>query len=344
MIYRLFGLFIICMFATLVNLNADLPEKNNQSIELRAAIDVGSGASRMKIAEVDVKTNKIVSIVFNGELSVPYSTSLANSGNGMFDTEVKATSLASIEYFKNVAEYYGVQKIVGVATAAFRNAKNAPELTQEIKSLTGINIHIIDQELEGILAFSAVTANSSLNQENILVWDIGGGSLQFTSLLPNGGYQVYKGDIGSISFKNHIIQNVQRKNSVAVPSPNPMSVQDITHGISYAAKLSNDIDPFTKMKIADQDIHVIGVGSIFPSVLKLMEKERVIHKKDLCKTVYTLEGATDSDFGNTPYSSVELSNASYVLGMMHGLNMTQIIVEKVNNADGALIYAPFWES
>jgi hypothetical protein len=41
---------------------------------------------------------------------------------------------------------------------------------------------------------------------------------------------------------------------------------------------------------------------------------------------------------------VEVSNAILALGFMEGLQIDEMQIIHVNNADGALIYQPFWAS
>lgn len=315
-----------------------------QNVELRAAIDVGSGATRMKIAEVDPVSHKILTVLYSKEYAIPYQAHLARSGDNMLDPEIKTLGLKSIHHFKDVADHYGVQKIVVVATSAFRTANNAQEFVQHVEAITGVKVHIIDQDLEGVLGFSAAAAMVPYPMDDIVVWDIGGGSLQLTSLTHDDKFHVYKGPVGSEVFKNYIIDKAQGKDSKKIHSPNPMTIEDMQQAIKYGEQLAQPVEPFLKAKIAEKGTHVVAVGSVFQYGIANLVGKNTIWQEELQDKIFALKGKDDAALGNGTFVSVSLSNPLYVLGMMKALNINPVIVTEINNTDGALTYAPFWES
>lgn len=310
--------------------------------ELRAAIDIGSGATRIKIAKVDPKTQKIASIIFSKDLNVPYQAHLSKSSNETFDNDIKAIGLESLQHLKEVADHYGVKKVVAVATSAFRNAKNAPEYSQHLEAIAGIPVNIINQDLEGILAFDAAAANVPFRPETMVVWDIGGGSVQFTTLA-DGQHHVYKGNVASIGFKDLIIKEVQGKNTADITSPNPMTQDEIERAIAQAEKVALNVDELIKSKITEQGTHILGVGSVFAYGIGDLVEQNPVTQCALRAKVLAMKDKDDVALGNNPFSSVALSNAILVLGMMQALDIESIVIEEVNNTDGALVYGKFWE-
>lgn len=321
----------------------DPQQSEPHQIETRAAIDVGSGATRVKIAEVDVKTHKILTVLYSQEYPISYQVHLAKSHDNTLDAEIKTLGLKSIHHFKDVADHFGAQKIVVVATSAFRTAKNAPEFVHQVEAITGVKVHIIDQELEGILGFNAVAATVPYNLDDIVVWDIGGGSLQLTSAVGEDKLHVYKGPVGSIAFKDYIIQNIQGKDPKKVESPNPMTEAEIKQAITYGEQLAVPVETFMKDKIADKKTHVIAVGSLFQYGIANLVGQNTVWPAQLQDKVLGLNGKTDAELGKGPFTSVAVSNAIYVLGLMHALNINPVIIKEINNTDGALTYAPFWD-
>jgi exopolyphosphatase/guanosine-5'-triphosphate,3'-diphosphate pyrophosphatase len=71
------------------------------------------------------------------------------------------------------------ERMFGVATSVFRNAKNGAQLANSISEKTGIKIEIINGEAEAEYIFQGVRQGISLNEQNALVLDIGGGSVEF---------------------------------------------------------------------------------------------------------------------------------------------------------------------
>lgn len=48
--------------------------------EVRAALDIGSGATNLKVARVDPQTNKIISQIWNNRFPFPIKSILSNPG------------------------------------------------------------------------------------------------------------------------------------------------------------------------------------------------------------------------------------------------------------------------
>lgn len=310
--------------------------------ELRAAIDIGSGSTNLKVAKVDPKTNKIIVSLFEKSIPVSYEEHLEQSPDQTFDSEVMAQGIQSIQSLKEIANSYQVKKIVAIATAAFRQARNANQFAQEIQKVTGIPVRIINQDEEGILAFRGAMAVTEIPHEHAITWDIGGGSMQLTTLTDEGTYFVEKGKTASILFKNDLIEQVKKQNFHQMITPNPMTPEEISSAIRFADSISQKTDPFIKSKIKNPQTQVLAVGSLFNYSIYPLVKEKVIDKSVLEKAVYNMADKNDEELGGGPYADVALANPVMVLGFMEGLHIDKITVVKVNNADGALTFPPYW--
>lgn len=311
---------------------------------VRAAIDIGSGATKLRVAEVNLKTNKVEKILVNESFTVQYQEELTKSADGKFNDKVMATGMEAIKKSKEIAMKYNAEKVIGVATASFRNASNADDFADKILKETGVKIHIIDQELEGVLAFKATAANISFDPKDLIVWDIGGGSFQFTALDQNGTIVVYRGVDASIPFKNHVIQYIKFDNPDEVTTPNPMTANQVLRAESYARYIGLNVDQIFKDRITCYpSTRVVGVGNIFAyGIYPLVGEKSTFTKNELANAITGLVGKTDRDLGGGDYVNVAVTNPILVLGFMHSLNINQMDIKDINNADGALIFAPFW--
>src|SRR4051812_4000023 len=110
--------YLIIFFITIIINSLDA------EIERRAAIDIGSGSTKVTIADVDTELNQIIEILHDASFPVPYQASLDKSTDGTFDSETKETGLKTFEEIKELTDEYQVEKIVAVATSAFRKANN----------------------------------------------------------------------------------------------------------------------------------------------------------------------------------------------------------------------------
>ena len=318
------------------------------STEIRAAMDIGSGATNLKVAKVDPTTGKIISKIYEQSIPVPYQKHLEFSPNNTFDREVMEQGILAIKNLKKVADAHHAKKVVAVATAAFRQADNAKEFAQEIENQTGVQVQIIDQDEEGILAFrGALAVTPHVEPAEVVTWDIGGGSMQLTTLSEQGAFLIEKGQTASIPFKNAIIQQIKGNDIQAQPSPNPLNQAEVEQALHYAQQKAQQTDSYIKDKINTPTTQVLGVGSLFNyGILRLVHQDQqmTVTQEQLKKAIQNLVDKTDADMVEKgPLAEVSVSNPLLVLGYMQALNIPQVDIVNINNADGALTYPPYWE-
>lgn len=336
-------LIIIGIIAAVIWLPLPNPQ-NNSNIELRAALDIGSGATNLKIAKVSKNTDKIITQVFETSIPVPYQKHLEQSSDNTFDKEVMDEGIKAIKSLKETANSYHVKKVVAVATAAFRQAANARQFAQEIEKQTGVQVRIIDQDEEGILAFRGALAITPIEPNQAVIWDIGGGSMQLTTLSASGSYLVEKGKTASIPFKNTIIEKVRKQDIQKVSSPNPLDLNQMQEALTYAHQAASAVDTYIKNKIKTPHNYVLAVGSLFNRGIKpLINNQSTLSQKELKAKVEGMAGKTDADLPGGSLAEVAVSNPLLVLGYMQTLDIDHLDIINVNNADGALTYPPYWE-
>lgn len=313
-------------------------------IERRAAIDVGSGSTKFSIADVDTSSQKIVKVILDTSFAVPYQAALESSYDGNFDAEIRSLGIKTFLNIKEIAQGYQVQKIVAVATAAFRSAANGIEFAEEIFDSTGIDIQIISQKEEGDLAFaSALAVINDQDAEEIVVWDIGTGSVQMSTLLSDENITVFKGELGSVPFKNYIIDVIQEKDSRLVKSPNPMTEDEYAMADRAARALARKAYPVIKDKISSQNM-VIGIGRLFyHSLFPLVGKDGVITRKELRTFINSSLGKTDKEL-NDSFAHVNVSNCILVLAFMKALHIHEIAIADTTTTKGLLAFDSYWEN
>ncbi len=320
------------------------PQQVSQKV-VRGAIDIGSGATKLRVAEVNLKDRKIDRIIINESFPVQYQEHLSKSPDNTFDEQVMQTGIDAISKSKEIAMQNGAEKVIAVATASFRKAANSQEFIDRIYKETGVRVYVIDQELEGKLAFNAVLSQGNYNPNSLIVWDIGGGSLQMTALNPHGGYDIFRGDLASIQFKNMMIKEIQHKNVNQVTTPNPLTPKDIQQGLAKSREVTQEVDQIFKKRINQPQTQIVGVGNIFAyGIYPLVGKKSSYTLQDLGQATVQLAGKDDQQLGGGDYANVQATNAILVLGYMQGLNIQNMQVLDVNNADGALLYPDFWNA
>ena len=151
-----------------------------------ASIDIGSNTILLLIAEYNKQDNNIKTIANF------YESPRLSEGIKLGDKlrREKINSLISVlNLYKQEIENYNCEKVLIVATNAFRLISNGKDVLDEIRELFGWDIEIITGDEEARLTFiGSIFPISKNSTKNVI--DIGGGSTEFIH-----------GNISSIHFK-----------------------------------------------------------------------------------------------------------------------------------------------
>lgn len=140
-----------------------------------AIIDCGTNTFHLLIVELYGEGN--YRTIFRERIVVKIGQGGINQNIIVTDAEQRAIS--AIKAFQAIIEKEETSAVYAFATSAFRNAKNGKELRDKIEEITGISIQIIHGQQEAELIYKGVNLALDLGDENCLVMDIGGGSVEF---------------------------------------------------------------------------------------------------------------------------------------------------------------------
>lgn len=149
-------------------------------IKKYAAIDVGSNAVRLLIANVIIEKDKETLYRKSSLVRVPIRLGADSFVKGSIsDTNVKRM-IDAMNAFQLLMNINDVERCKACATSAIREADNGQETVRAIFEKTGIKIDIIDGKEE-----AAIIASTDLNELiesdfTYLYVDVGGGSTEFT--------------------------------------------------------------------------------------------------------------------------------------------------------------------
>lgn len=309
--------------------------------EVLAAFDVGSGSTKMKIAKYNSCTNTIPETIYIDQVKVDYRDSLEKNDAGEFSKEIKSEGKAALKKLKITAVEKGATKFAGVATAAFRQAKNAESFIQEIKKELGIQIRIIPQSEEALLGFKAAALSVNKNPDAVTVWDIGGGSMQITALKSATEPEIYYGQLASVSFKNKVIETIQKKDINTVTSPNPMSAAQVNKALLLAEDHATLYIPaFLKKRMPQTE--VLGIGGVLSrSITKYVPNKSPITLQDIKAAIKTATQKTDSEIGGD-FAATELTNLILVAGHMKALKIKAYIPTEAALVDAIWTDPSYW--
>lgn len=141
-------------------------------------IDIGSNAARLFVCSFynrqSIDKFKIIEFI-----RVPIRL-----GDFVFiDNEIPKKKqkdlLLMMQAFANLMKLYRVEAFEAVATSAFREAKNGPDLVDQIFKQTGIYINVIDGKKEANYIWNANVKLTDVTK-NVLFVDVGGGSTEIS--------------------------------------------------------------------------------------------------------------------------------------------------------------------
>lgn len=143
-----------------------------------SAIDIGSNAIRMIVAEWDPVLNHPLKIVKKWRAPIRLGEDVFSQGKITEKSIEKA--IKAFAKFQKINKKYNIDLCRAIGTSALREALNKQEFIQKIEQETQIKIELIDGIEEGRLVYHAVQKEVQMEKYNTLLIDIGGGSVELT--------------------------------------------------------------------------------------------------------------------------------------------------------------------
>lgn len=322
-------LLFVLFFTSASYANSKSCQKN------RGALDVGSGSTKALAALIDVCEIKIIKVLYEERLPLAFNEALERSPDGTIPATLVAEAVPQIKHLVGkMREFEGIE-ISGVATSVFRVAKNGSVVAKEISKALEIPLRVISQEEEARLGFLA--ARSKLPKdfaEKMVVWDIGGGSMQMFA--QHGKTEkIYRGDLASVTFKNLILRKLQFKDPAVVSSPNPIGRQK--ENAVQLAKNHAYLNVPQYFKDSAKTHTWVGVGGVLSlSVQRQAAQGAQEFSQDQVEKALT-EGAKKSNESlSGEYKNTDVSNIALVLGYMKALGIENVRTVEVSLGEGVL--------
>jgi exopolyphosphatase/guanosine-5'-triphosphate,3'-diphosphate pyrophosphatase len=153
------------------------PEPVTADSELYAALDLGTNSCRMLIATPEAGRFRVVDAFAK---SVRLGSGLERTGH--LSRGAIGRTLAALEVCAEKLEHYSVKNVRLVATEACRRARNGNHFLARAARETGLRLEVIRPEEEARLAVISCAPLFSPQAEQVLVFDIGGGSTELVWL------------------------------------------------------------------------------------------------------------------------------------------------------------------
>jgi exopolyphosphatase/guanosine-5'-triphosphate,3'-diphosphate pyrophosphatase len=318
-------------------ISSDLFAKNCQ--EVRTGFDIGSGATKIMVAKIDFCEKKILEILLNESRPVSFNEDFEKSADKKLSDAIIAQGQKVLGELYEISKKFKPKRVTGVATSVFRKAHNGIDVIKNYSKNLKFKIEIVSQIEEASLGY--ISAISQLKTEDssrkdILVWDIGGGSMQMYTHGDDNRALTYLGELASVTFKNMIIEVIQQKKLNEVSSPNPIgdkAEQALALARSYA-KLH--VPHVLQEKIKDR--FVVGVGGVHGQSLKnQMQLKEMKYSLENLSTVSLKEAKKSDKDLSGDYRATDVSNLILVQGFMEGLGIKEVTLVNASLLQGVLL-------
>ncbi|MGB0454178.1 MAG: Ppx/GppA phosphatase family protein [Bacteriovoracaceae bacterium] len=310
--------------------------------ETRAAFDIGSGTTKMKVYKYDACQKKLLSQVeeakgnsCEADRKVSYKEDL-KAASSLKRSTVEFGLKALLE-LRKIAADCGATKFSAVATSAFRQASNGKNARSYLEEKSKIRISIIDQKEEAIIGFNGAAAKSGLKTEGLCVWDIGGSSMQIVCDTKEG-QKFFLGHLASVPFKNFIIEN--KMTGVDLSSPNPVTDKDYSLAFERTKKEAKEIESTLGDSIKNN--RVLGIGGVHYYAVSKVINLSEYSANDISQSIKSKLNLSDKELGGGKYVDTAVSNLILVEGIMRGLDVSKVRALKVNLTEGLVSSSQYW--
>lgn len=231
-------------------------------------IDLGSNTARLVIVDLFAEGHFMVT----DELKESVRLGQDMDRDGFLKPQRVAETIRALKMFKRLCDASGVSRIIAVATAAVRRAKNQRSFLDEIQSTCGIKLRVLSEEEEAILVYRGVI--NTMDIPKGLILEIGGGSTKVV-------YYNRRNVIGSASLPFGAVTLTDLFADGCSPE------EAMTHTREFFTEQLKKIEWLADVNV--EDVQMIGVGGSFRNLFKI---SKLIHKYPL-DTVHNYRLSTD---------------------------------------------------
>lgn len=165
-----------------------------EELEKLAIIDLGTNTFHLLIAEMNDRDEFVV----REKYKIPVKLGEDGITSGVLSERAFDRGIKGLRRIKKLIDTKKANKVLAFATSAIRSASNGKEFIRQAKKESGINIRIINGNEEASLIYEGVKNGLQLPfDEDCLIVDIGGGSVEFIVTRENKPLLIRSLDLGA---------------------------------------------------------------------------------------------------------------------------------------------------
>lgn len=182
-------------------------------------------------------------------------------------------TLYTLKLFKKLLEAHKVDKVIAVATAAVRKARNKQDFLAKAKEVTGLDFNIISGEEEAYYGYLGVI--NTIDISSCVIIDIGGASTEVVWVADKKIKECISLPYGAVVLTETFLKK------------DPIPTADLKKLENFLFKRFNDIPWFQEVK----KLPIIGLGGTIRTLAKIDKKKNKYPLERLHNYRLTLEKA-----------------------------------------------------
>ena len=307
----------------------------------RAAFDIGSGDTKLTVAEVDLEKNQMTRILFETFESIPLREDLAESKDGLLSIKIQDQLIHCLKEMQKKAKPFEPTAWNGIGTSVFRTAKNGKQCLDRVLEETGLSISLIPQLEEAEIGFLSAVAASKLEKEEIIAWDSGSGSFQFSTWI-DSTILMFGSEFGFVPALEILFFSRKQPYSLNT-SPNPIRQEE-------ALQLSLSIQeqlPKAPEWIKDESKSICTIGgktSIF-SIAAIATHSNVYTKDQIFQAILDTCEKTDEELIHFPDPREVGVSLTLIYSVMKQYGIEKVFYHPTNGScEGILLHPLYWNT
>lgn len=217
-------------------------------MEKIAIIDLGSNTARLVIVEILGDGHFIVT----DQIKESVRLGKDMERDGFLKPQRIAETLKTLKMFRRLCDAYGIEKIIAVATAAVRRAKNQRSFLDEVATTCGIKLRVLTAEEEATYVYKGVI--NTMDIPKGIIFEIGGGSTKIVQYNRKNLLNHVTLPFGAVTL-TELFQN-----DGLSPEEQVLKIEEF---------FTEQLKQIDWIKELDPDVQVIGVGGSVRSLCKL---------------------------------------------------------------------------
>lgn len=325
-----------CFFCLLV-----IPSLQAEIVR-RAAVDIGSGTTKLTIADVNTDSDQIVHILYQGIEPLELRRDLAASTDGYLSKNIEEQLISTFKKLKAKTRQFAPQQWFGIGSSVFRTAKNGQQVLNRLKTDENVTIRLVSHVEEGEIGFNSAVAASKMNPEQVISWDSGTGSFQISTLI-EGKVEVYGAEFGGVPALEALFVNRKQPFNQHL-SPNPVTMIEASQLVKTINEKLPPIPQWLKTKGNKKIVGIGGIRSIF-SLAQIAIGQSFFTKDQVWEAISKLCGSTDEQLARFPEPKDTVVELILLYSVMSHCNIDTLSYFPTNGScEGLLIMPRFWKN